>query len=95
MKHVFTLLLAAGIAGSVSVGVQVHYATNSWDQAATNKQLKQLIIVVKENPALSGRLKEALVDEKITSIEYLSIMASIESGAEKKQLVNELKLLTN
>jgi hypothetical protein len=94
MKDVFqNLLVTVVVSTSISLGAHMYYEMERWEQPATNSQLEHLVELAKANPALSQRVSMALHDDKITSVEYFSIAASIESGVKTKQLVDELKLL--
>lgn len=94
MNQVFTFLFVVLVAGGTAAGVNMYHQVNTWEQLATNQQLTKLIEVVQANPALSARLSDALKDEKITSIEYSSMLASVESSSEKNQLLEQLKALS-
>ena len=94
MNQVFNFLFVVLVAGGTTAAVNLYHELNTWELLATNQQLTKLIEVVSANPALSSRLSEALKDDKITSIEYSSMLASVESASEKKQLLEQLKALS-
>lgn len=94
MKDIFqNLIVTVVVSGSISFLVNIYNEANKLELPATNVQLERLLEVVKTNPELSGRLAIALEDEKISYAEAAGIVASVESGAERKQLIEDLKLL--